>query len=123
MDYQIVTNNPQVRDKYDNVLFVEGSFKDVLIKVRDMIYSGYDLITHPLGASLRMLFSPYRSILIGNNKNNINEYFVTTIESSIETYDKHMEVRCPDTKNEKDYAFIDSELLQSSIAEHERICS
>lgn len=122
MDYQIVTNNPQVIESYDNVLSVEGGYEEVLMEVRDKVYEGYDLITHPHGASLRMMFGPYRSILIGNNKNNINEFNVTIIENSIETYKKHMEVRKPDIKNAEDYAFIDAQLLESSVTEHERFC-
>lgn len=121
MDYQIITNNPNVKNSHNNVMFVEGSFEEVLIKVRDLIHSGYELITHPLAASLRMLFSPYRSIIIGSKQKNINDIYVETIENSIVSYRKHMEVRKPDIKNSEDYALIDSELLASALEEHKRL--
>lgn len=121
MGYQIITNNPKVMESYNDVIFVEGSFEEVLVKVRDLIHSGYELITHPLGASIRMLFSPYRSIIIGSKEKNINDIYVETIENSIVSYRKHMEVRKPDIENSKDYAFIDSELLGSALAEHKRL--
>lgn len=121
MDYQIVTNNPKIKSTYSNVIYIDGSFEDVLVKVRDLVHSGYELINHPLGASIRILFSPYRSIIIGNKSQNINMMHVETIENSIENYKKHMEVRKPDIKNSEDYAIVDSELLQSSLEEYKRI--
>jgi hypothetical protein len=118
--YQIVTNNPKVKSTYSDVIFVEGSFEDVLVKARDFVHSGYKLINHPLGASLRMLFSPYRSIIIGEKQQKAEDMHIETIENSIENYRKHMETRMPDIKNSADYALIDSELLKSSLDEHER---
>ena len=38
MPYQIVSNNPQVVNDYNDVLFVEGSFDDVLLKTRDLAH-------------------------------------------------------------------------------------
>ena len=68
MNYLIVSNNPLVRLDFENMIFVEGSYEDVLIKVRDLVYEGVELISHPLTASMRMLYSPYRSIILGNKK-------------------------------------------------------
>lgn len=120
MDYQIVTNNFKVKDNYKDVLFIEGSFEDVLVKVRDLVHAGYELINHPLGASIRMLYSPYRSIIIGDKKEKINDIYVETIENSIENYRKHMELRKPDVVNGEDYSIIDSELLESALGEFKR---
>ena len=121
MNKYIISNNPLIKNEFSNVIFIEGTFMDVLIKVRDMIYLGHELITHPLGASIRMLFSPYRSILVGDKTDNNNEVFIRTIESSIENYNKHMEVRKPDIENSSDYAVIDKELIVSAIKEYERL--
>lgn len=120
MSYRIVTNNPKVKQSYDDVVFINGSFEDVLIETRNLVHSGYELINHPLGASIRMLYSPYRSIIIGQKEERINDIYVETIENSIENYRKHMEVRIPDTENKEDYSLIDSELLISALGEHER---
>lgn len=121
MDYQIITNNPKIKSKYPNVIYVDGSYEDVLIRTRELVHSGYELINHPLGASIRMLFSPYRSIIIGNKQQNINSMHVEVIENSIVNYRKHMEVRKPDIENSEDYSIVDSELLQSSLEEYKRI--
>ncbi|MGJ0845204.1 GrdX family protein [Tissierella praeacuta] len=121
MNYQIVTNNQNVKDSYNQVIFVEGSFEDVLFKVRDLVHTGFELINHPLGASIRMFFSPYRSIIIGEKLQKTNDIHIETIENSISNYKKHMKVRKPDIVNAEDYALIDSELLKSSLDEFKRI--
>ncbi len=121
MGYQIITNNPNIKYNYNSINFVEGSFEDVLIKVRDLVHSGYELISHPLGASLRMFFSPYRSIIVSDETKAINTMHIETIENSIENYRKHMMERNPDVVNGEDYALIDGELLQSSREEYKRL--
>ena len=123
MKYEIVTNNPEVKAKYKEVLFIDGGFEDVLIRVRDLVHQGRELINHPLGASIRMIFSPYRSIIISAENTNTNNYHIEAIENSIENYKKHMEVRDPDIGNREDYALIDSELLKSALEEFKRLNS
>ena len=119
--HKIVTNNPVVKNKYDNLIFVEGSYEDVLFKVRDLAHTGSEIINHPLGASIRMFFSPYRSIIIREDNNLENEFYINTIETSIETYKKQMEARTPDVVNSEDYSVIDAQLLDSALEEFERI--
>lgn len=119
MNYMIITNNPIVEQSYSNVIFVKGSFENVLVKVRDLVHSGHELINHPLGASIRMFYSPYRSIIIGE-KGKTNKTYVEIIENSIENYRKHMKWRNPDMKNKEDYSLIDSELLISALEEWKR---
>lgn len=121
LDYNIVTNNPSVKDKYENIIFIEGSHSDVLFKVRDLVHTGAEIVNHPLGASIRMFFSPYRSIIIREKAEGQNEFYVKTIESSIENYNKQMENRSPDVENKEDYSFIDEELLESALEEFKRI--
>lgn len=115
MKKTIVTNNPVVYEKFNNVYFVKGSYEDVLIKVRDFVHEGYELISHPLGASARMLFSPYRSIIIGEKKEKIDLLHVEIIENSISNYRKNMMIRVVDTANSKDYALVDFEHLEATL--------
>ena len=120
MGYQIITNNPSIKNNYNSIDFIDGSFEDVLLKVRDLVHAGYELISHPLGASLRMFFSPYRSIIV-SDETQINEMHIQAIENSIENYRKHMKERNPDVVNKEDYALIDGELLKSSMEEYKRL--
>lgn len=117
MRHQIVTNNPEVRKFYDNVIFVDGSHEEVLIRVRDYVHQGYRLISHPLGASIRIFFSPYRSIIIGQ-QGQADDLSRATIENSLSAYQKQMTNRVPDAANARDYATIDLELLRSALTEY-----
>ena len=113
-EYLIVTNNHLV-DKQDNeVVIVNGEFKDVLKKVRDYIHQGYGLLTHPLPASIRMFHSPVRSIVLSNSQDFDS---LNLIESSIEKYNHILGEREKKQKNIADYERIDLELLESSFEE------
>lgn len=117
MKYIIVSNNPIVKAKVENISFVDGNMRDVLVKARDLVHGGSELITHPLGASLRMLFSPYRSIVMEKKEADINYDHLEAIENSIVKYDQHMGVRKEDINHSDDYALIDFKLLESAFNE------
>ncbi len=55
-DYLLITNNPLVvkcmGDCYP-IEFVDGGYRDVLVKVRDLVYIGHTLYTHPLAGSVK----------------------------------------------------------------------
>lgn len=120
MDYQIITNNPVVKNEFENVYFVDGDFQKVMVKVRDMVHQGYDLISHPLGASIRIAFSPFRSIIIGQRNNKINPIHVGIIENSIISLKNLTEGRVADRKNDDDYSLVDRELLISTLQSFEK---
>ncbi|XOQ17980.1 MAG: PRC domain-containing protein [Sporanaerobacter sp.] len=80
-----------------------------------MVHKDFVLVSHPLGASIRMLFSPYRSIIVGEKVEEIDVFSVEIIENSIISYKKHMEVRNADWDNKEDYQLIDNELLESTL--------
>lgn len=117
MKYLIVTNNPLVKEGFEDTCFVEGTSKELLEKVRDLVHAGHELVTHPLGASLRMMFSPCFSVVLRSEKKDLNYFHTEIIESSLEKYNLNMEVRREDTKNSKDYAMIDYSLLRSAFVE------
>ena len=100
---------------------MNGSVGDVLLRVRDMMHQGHELISQPLGASIRMMYSPYRSVLVGEKTDKMNSFYVEVIEGSIETYRKNTGHRNIDLKNEKDYALIDQHLLMEAVKEHENL--
>lgn len=116
--FVVVTNNPVVGKDLGEIMVVDGSFEDVLLKVRDLVYEGHQLISHPIGASMRMLFSPYRSVLVGAERSETKEVYALTIESSIDTFRRSTANRDVDHVNADDYARIDLELLKGAINEH-----
>jgi hypothetical protein len=113
----IITNNPAVKEKFPSVLFVQGSPEEVLIKVRNLVYSGYELISHPLSASLRMMFSPFRTVILGKKVGRVDFLCAEVIEESINKYRKNMLHRDIDNVNRDDYKIIDLMLLESSMNE------
>jgi hypothetical protein len=113
----IVTNNPVVAEKYQNVLLVDGSVEETLIHVRDMVQQGYELISHPLAASIRMIYSPYRSVILGRRQAKVDFLSAQIIEDSIIKYRNHTDRRKMDLVNEVDYQAVDVTLLEASLAE------
>lgn len=117
MNNLIITNNPAVAKIKDIVLFVDGSAEETLIKVRDLVHEGYELISHPLAASLRMMFSPFRSVILGKKSDKVDTFSAEIIEESIIKFKRHMESRKIDTDNNDDYKMIDLILLEAAIHE------
>lgn len=111
-DIVIVTNNSYVINEYDNTINIDGEYLDVLYKVRDLTHLGYSLVTHPLAASIRMFYSPVRSVVM---KKGFSERSIEIIENSIEKYINTMGVRNPDYRNGEDYCTLDAVLLKEGI--------
>ena len=101
----------------EDVVFVEGTFRDVLIKVRDMVHTGYELISHPLFASSRMMFSPYRTVVLGSKRDVSPQIECQIIEDSIISYDKLTARRNPQPEHNGDYAKVDLSLYEATLEE------
>ncbi|MDD2497521.1 MAG: GrdX family protein [Desulfitobacteriaceae bacterium] len=113
----IITNNPAVKEKFKNVFFIDGSPQDILTKVRDLVHQGHGLISHPLSASLRMMFSPYRTVVLSTKKEQIDFFSAEIIEDSIIKYKNHMNYRKIDNVHSEDYQVIDILLLEAALNE------
>ena len=117
----ILTNNPDVAQTFQdrNVLWVEGSYRDVLIEARDLIHQGRRLLTHPLMGSLKPNETPYRTIALSDSGGPLDTDSLLLIENAIETFDKFAKVTRPDrginTPQEMlaDFRLIDLSLIQS----------
>ena len=120
MSLKIVSNNSLVKEKFDCVEFVEGSYIDVLTTTRDLIHKGCSLISDPLPASIRMVFSSIRSIVI-EDENSFDENSVLIIEEAIDKYNLTMKNRNIDFKNVKDYEFVDLMLVESALEEYKAL--
>ncbi|WP_312811854.1 GrdX family protein [Sedimentibacter sp.] len=116
----IITNNDWVYQKFKdncNVLFIEGSYRDVLVKVRDKIQEGHELLTHPLSSSLKPNETPYKSIIISENKGTLNFDSVCIIENSIMAYDKFNKNKLINLTDKiiEDFKLIDLTVLESAL--------
>lgn len=118
--YSVLTNNPLVRDTLKDkkeVIYKEISYEDVLREARDRVYRGYRLLSHPLSGSIKPNETPYKSIMIGNRKEEIDAQSVRIIESAIESCRKFV-FKSDKYKPEvyKDFQLIDWTLLESAMA-------
>ena len=90
---------------------------NLLEKVRDLIYEGYPLLSHPLPASIRIIYSPYRSVMIGAVSGKLDPWHAEMAEESVRKYRQTMGYRTPDNTNAEDYAWMDEQLLSTALKE------
>ena len=62
----LVTNNSKAAEKYKDIfdVHVEKDYESVLLKTRDLVYTGFSLLTHPQASSLKPNQTPVRSVLL-----------------------------------------------------------
>ena len=119
----ILTNNPDVAQTCQdrNVLWVDGSYRDVLIEARDLIHQGRRLQTHPLMGSLKPNETPYRSVAVSSEQGDLDMDSLLLIENAIETFDKFAQVTRPDRgvntpeRMLADFRLIDLSLIESAL--------
>lgn len=116
----IVTNNPLVaKITYEDyeIKFVETDFLGVLKEVRDMVHQNYEILTHPLSSSLKPNETPYKSVILLNEKfNNMDFESLGVIESSIETTIKFLKIKT--IKNWHPSALEDFQVVDLSLIEN-----
>ena len=119
----ILTNNPDVEEslKDKNVLRIDGTYRDVLIRARDLVHQGHRLLTHPLMGSLKPNETPYRTIAVSSEQGALDTDSLMLIENAIETFDKFAQVTRPDRgvntpeRMLADFRMIDLSLITSAL--------
>ena len=118
--YMVITNNPLVRSRLDDthaVIYLELSYEELLKVVRDRIYEGHRLLTHPLSGSVKPKETPYKSVLISERKEKVDGESVRLIENAILVCQKFQD-KSKYYKEEvyKDFQLVDWTLLESGLA-------
>ena len=119
----ILTNNPDVAQTFQDrkVLWVDGSYRDVLIEARDLIHQGHRLLTHPLMGSLKPNETPYRTVAVSSETGPLDLDSLQLIENAVETFDKFARVTRPDRgvntpeRMLADFRMIDLSLIESAL--------
>ncbi|MCF0149819.1 MAG: GrdX family protein [Firmicutes bacterium] len=123
----IVTNNPDVKEKYEGIRqieFVEGGYKDVLIRVRDLIFEGHELLTHPLMGSVKPNETPYRSIAVSRHAGKMDNDNAIMIAECMQTFEKFAAMGRRDRGRNtpewllEDFRYIDLTLISSAVDYH-----
>ena len=119
----ILTNNPDVQDMLADrsVCFVDGTYRDVLVRARDLVHQGHRLLTHPLMGSLKPNETPYRSVGMSEEKGPLDFDSLQLIENAIETFDRFAQAVRPDRgintpeRMLADFRLIDASLLKTAL--------
>ncbi len=118
-EFRIVTNNPLVRqclpERYE-VDYEETGYREILVKVRDLVYAGHRMYTHPLSGSVKPKETPYKTIAVSRKARGMDEMEAALISSAIETYDKFTPHRRELTeKILKDFQLVDYTLICGAL--------
>jgi len=96
--------------------FEDISYRDVLVKVRDLVYSGHRMYTHPLSGSVKPKETPYKSIVVSRRPLGMEIDEALLISNAIEVYDKFTPKKRELTERIlKDFQLIDYTLLFGAI--------
>jgi hypothetical protein len=118
----LVTNNPDVRDKFQDrfqVDYLENhGYIQLLEHVRDMIHKGHQLLTHPLSGSIKPNETPYKSVILSSKKGELDSSGLSIVEDSIISARKFITNRpTPDWPDHvlEDFRVIDLSLMENVI--------
>ncbi len=116
----IITNNPLVEKelaKENNIVYMKCSYKEILIKVRDLCFAGYILKTHPLSGSVKPNETPYKSIMVSDEAAQKTDFAsCELISNAISTYEKF--AKLPDKWPKEvlvDFQTVDLSLMQNAL--------
>ena len=90
-NFFIITNNQRVHKELKDthqIEFIEGNHVEVLIRGRDYIHQGHTLLTHPLAGSVKPNETPYKTIAITIDKQELDLNSVEIISNSIQVCEK-----------------------------------
>lgn len=119
-DFLILTNNPLVerclKDYYEIRFLSEENYRGILVAVRDMIYAGHKLYTHPLSGSVKPNETPYKSVVVSKIPHGMNADEAAIISNCVEAFDKFTpRKRVLTEKMLKDFQLIDYTLLCGAV--------
>lgn len=114
MGGSILTNNPKVLASYPTARGIDGGPDAVLIECRKMVHESYLLLTHPLMGDIRLIRNPFRTVIVGEKKRDVDLLSLTWIEESIDLlrrgFKEDQRVEHPE-----DYQMVDFDLFQKAI--------
>lgn len=118
----LITNNPHVRDKFDDKFDLhyleDNGYIQVLEYTRNKIHEGHELLTHPLSGSIKPNETPYKSIMISSKKGDLDISGLTILEESIVTARKFINDKLTPKWLEdvlEDFRVIDLSLMENVL--------
>ena len=118
-DIRIITNNPLVvrcLSGHYEIEFVECTYRELLVKARDLVFLGYGLFTHPMAGSVKPNETPYRSVVVSKSTKPFDAAESELVSNSVQTYDKFTpRNRVLTEKMVEDFQLIDYTLLCGAL--------
>lgn len=117
----LVTNNDRVYEKYKDEMkiLLLDSYKDVLVKVRDLVYDRHILLTHPQASSLKPNQTPFRSVMVYPKGEEDNTKDIMLIEKCMETYEQWQKIAVTPNDYQKsveeDFKTIDLSVIENIV--------
>jgi len=114
----IVTNNPSVKLKAEDIRVLSFGILDVLIKVRDLTHIGHHILTHPFAGSVKPNENPYRSVIVTAKPINIDYQSVIIAEGCLRQAIEMLKDKPYGEYSErvlKDWQLMDKLLLESGL--------
>ena len=94
----------------------ELNYREILVKVRDMVYAGHTLYTHPLAGSVKPNETPYKSVVVSVEPHGFDMMESEIISNAIGVYDKFKPIGWQlAERHHKDFQLIDYTLLAGAI--------
>lgn len=121
----LLTNNDKVMAKFGDTIkcIMCKNYEEVMIKTRDMVYTGHKLLTHPQASSLKPNQTLYRSVIIYPKEGEDNTEDIMLIEKCVETFRQWQNIaKSPESYSENvanDFKTIDLSVIENVIP---RIC-
>lgn len=116
--YILLTNNPLVQARYPEATLLACDYLGVLVKVRDMIHQGHELLSHPLSGSVKPNETPYKSVLVSAESGLLHSPSLLIIEQAIgmtEHFQKNKQRRIHEDRLQDDYMQVDLSLIESAL--------
>ena len=117
--YRIITNNPlalRCIPDYYQIEYRECSYREILVTVRDLVYAGHRLYTHPLSGSVKPNETPYKSVVISKTPLGMDLGEAEIMSNSLVTFDKFTPKKIPLTEQVlRDFQLIDYTLLCGAV--------
>ena len=126
VEFVIVTNNPLVREGYEDRIeidFIDAyGYFEVLDRIRRLVHKGWVLETHPLSGSVKPNETPYKTAIVSKRPEHSPLDFnsLQISESAIETYQKLASVKQLPRWGERtlaDFRMVDKSLIDSAVSQ------
>lgn len=114
----VITNNLMVKNMSDiKVFFIDGDGREVLYQTLNKVAGGHRLLSHPLAGSLKPDQNPFKSILLSQEKGQVNQSEIAVLHRSLEKMENMLEGGCRANKKPiyNDLQLIDLSLLTSAL--------